>query len=387
MRALRTSILNWRLALLGVTVVGLAVAGLAWHVAQSSAQAPVRSVAPPVIPVTAGVAKTDNVPVYRTGLGTVQAFNTVTVKVRVDGQLNTVAFTEGQDVKANDVLAQIDPRPFQAALDQAKATQAKDEAQLSNAKLDLKRFVDLGEFATKQSVDTQQALVRQLEATVQADAAAVENAQVQLDYTTVTAPLSGRTGLRLVDAGNIVHAADPNGLVVITQLQPISVVFTLPQDQLQEVIKQMSSGNLKAIAQTRANGQTLGEGTLALVDNQIDPNTATVRLKATFPNKDLTLWPGEFVNVRLQVSTLQQVVTVPSPAIQRGPDGMYVYVIKPDSTVAVQPVTVSEMADGSSVIQGGLDAGARIVVSGQYRLQPGSRVQADVSTADRAGGG
>ena len=336
--------------------------------------------------MTAGLAKKDNVPVYRTGLGTVQAFNTVTVKVRVDGQLISVAFTEGQDVKAGDLLAQIDPRPFQAALDQAKATQAKDEAQLANARLDLTRFVDLGQYATRQSVDTQRALVRQLEATVQADAAAVENAQIQLDYTTIRAPLSGRTGLRLVDPGNIVHATDTNGLVVITQLQPISVVFTLPQDQLQDVIKGMTSGTLKAIATTRANGDVLGEGTLAVVNNLIDSSTGTVQLKATFPNENYALWPGQFVNVRLLVRTLQQVVTVPSTAIQRGPDGMYVYVIKPDSTVAMQAVTASDLMDGTTVIQSGLDAGARIVVSGQYRLQPGSRVQADATTADNSSG-
>jgi len=379
-----------RTALAFVLVALLAAGGLGWHFVRVPAKAGPGSGQAPgsqAIPVTAGVAKTDDVPLYRTGLGTVQAFNTVTVKVRVDGQLNTVAFTEGQDVKTDDVLAQIDPRPFQAALDQAKATQVKDEAQLGNARLDLTRFVDLGEFATKQSVDTQRALVRQLEATVQADSAAVENAQVQLDYTTIKAPLSGRTGLRLVDPGNIVHATDPNGLVVITQLQPISVIFTLPQDELQEVIKQTAAGGLKAFATARTNGQVLGEGVLALVDNQIDPNTGTVRLKATFPNDDYALWPGQFVNVRLQVRTLQQVVTVPSPAVQRGPDGMYVYVIKPDSTVAMQAVTVADMMDGNAVVQDGLAAGTAIVVSGQYRLQQGSRVQAGVAAADNSGGG
>jgi multidrug efflux system membrane fusion protein len=372
-------------------VVTLAlVAGVtAWHwrPAWTSAKAALeRSAAPPVVPVTSAVAKINDVPVYRTGLGTVQAFNTVTVKARVDGQLNKVAFTEGQDVKADDVLVQIDPRPFQAALDQAKATKAKDEAQLANARVDLKRFVDLGQYATRQSVDTQTALVRQLEATVQADTAALENAQVQLDYTTIRAPISGRTGLRLVDAGNIVHAADSNGLVVITQLQPISVIFTLPQDQLQEVVKAKAAGALKVLATGRSSGQVLEAGTLALVDNQIDPATGTVRLKATFPNKDYGLWPGQFVNVRLLIRTLQQVVTVPSTAIQRGPDGMYVYVIKPDSTVAMQPVTVEQMTDGSSVIEAGLDAGAAVVASGQYRLQSGSRVQTQEAAADDPGG-
>jgi membrane fusion protein, multidrug efflux system len=371
-----------------VIVLALAVAlgAVAWHwwPAGLFSKAPTgggQSAASQVIPVTAAVAKLNDVPVYLTGLGTVQAFNTVTVKVRVDGELNSVQFTEGQDVKENDVLAQIDPRPFQASLDQAKATQAKDEAQLANAQVDLKRFVDLGQYATRQSVDTQKALVQQLQATVQADKAQVENAQVQLDYTTVRAPISGRTGIRLVDAGNIVHAADPNGLVVITQLQPISVIFTLPEDQLQEVMKAMKpAGSLKVLAAERANGKVLEEGTLSLVDNQIDTNTGTVRLKATFPNADYGLWPGQFVEVRLLVRTLQQVVTVPGTAVQRGPDGMYVYVIKPDSTVAMQPVTVLQMTGGTSVIQSGLGAGTEIVATGQYRLQAGSRVQTQAAT-------
>jgi membrane fusion protein, multidrug efflux system len=373
-----------RLVIVLALAIALGAVGWHWWPAGLFSKAPTgggQSAASQAIPVTAAVAKLNDVPVYLTGLGTVQAFNTVTVKVRVDGELNSVKFTEGQDVKENDVLAQIDPRPFQASLDQAKATQAKDEAQLANAQVDLKRFVDLGQYATRQSVDTQKALVQQLQATVQADKAQVENAQVQLDYTTVRAPISGRTGIRLVDAGNIVHAADPNGLVVITQLQPISVIFTLPEDQLQEVMKAMKpAGSLKVLAAERANGKVLEEGTLSLVDNQIDTNTGTVRLKATFPNADYGLWPGQFVEVRLLVRTLQQVVTVPGTAVQRGPDGMYVYVIKPDSTVAMQPVTVLQMTGGTSVIQSGLGAGTEIVATGQYRLQAGSRVQTQAAT-------
>jgi multidrug efflux system membrane fusion protein len=373
-----------------IAVILLIAAGaVTWHFMRLSPEAVLDhapAAASAAVPVIAGISETSDFPVYLMGLGTVQAFNTVTVKVRVDGQLDKVAFTEGQDVKAGDLLAQIDPRPFQATLDQTKATKTKDEAQVENAKLDLQRLLKIGQFATQQSVDTQRALIRQLEAQIKADAATIESAQTQLDYTTVTAPLSGRTGLRLVDEGNIVHTTDPNGLVVITQLQPISVVFTLPQDQLQEVIKQMASGPLKAIAIARTGQQQLGEGTLALVDNQVDSNTGTVRLKATFPNENDALWPGQFVNVRLLVRTLQQVVTVPSPAVQRGPTGRFVYVIKDDSTVAMQPVTVTVMSGGRAVVEKGLDAGTRIVVSGQYRLQPGTQVQSGATTADTSGG-
>jgi multidrug efflux system membrane fusion protein len=336
----------------------------------------------PAVPVVAGTAEIKDVPVYLTGLGTVQAFNTVTVNTRVDGQLDKVAFTEGQDVKAGDVLAQIDPRPFQAALDLAKATKAKDMAQLANAKVDLQRYQKAPLAATQQQADTQAALVQQLEATVQADQANIEAAQVQLGYTTIKAPLSGRTGARLVDQGNMVHATSTTGLVVITQMQPISVVFALPQDQLQEVVHQMQSTStpLPVVAQGRADQQQLDTGSLALVDNQIDQTTGSVRLKAAFPNQNYALWPGQYVNARLLLKTLPHVVTVPSTAVQRGPDGMYVYVIKEDSTAAMQPVTVGQMANGISVITKGLDAGTRVVASGQYRLQPGTRVQ--VASAD-----
>jgi multidrug efflux system membrane fusion protein len=329
------------------------------------------------IPATIGTAERKDVPIFLTGLGTVQAYNTVTVNTRVDGELDKVDFKQGQDVKAGDVLAQIDPRPFQAALDLAQATKAKDQAQLENARLDLQRYRKEGLATTQQQIDTQAALVAQLVATVQADQANIEAAQTQLDYTTIKAPLPGRAGLRLVDQGNIVHAATTTGLVVITQLQPIYVQFTLPQDQLQEVLQQMrtSKAPLKVVAQGRDDQQQLGSGTLAFVDNQIDPSTGSVRLRATFPNENYALWPGQYVNVRLLLKTLPQVVTVPSTGVQRGPNGMYVYVVKPDSTVAMQPVSVEQMSDGTSVVDKGLAAGTRIVVAGQYRLQPGSRIQ------------
>src|ERR1700681_3582327 len=330
---------------LSTAILVVAACGLAWYVVHQpakSAPSQVPSAIVPAVPVTAGLAEAKNIPVYLTGLGTVQAFNTVVVKVRVDGQLDKVTFTEGQDVKAGDLLAQIDPRPYQAALDQAKAVKAKDEVQLENNRRDLQRSISLHEFATKQSVDTQTALVRQFEATIQGDQAASESAQTQLAYSTITAPISGRTGVRLVDQGNIVHAGDANGLVVITQLQPISVMFSLSDRQLTNISREMANGPLKVIAEGRTDHQPLGEGTLALVDNLIDQNTGTIRLKATFPNEDHALWPGQFINIRLLLRTLQQVVTVPSTAIQRGPDGMYVYVIKADSTLAMQPVSARQ---------------------------------------------
>jgi multidrug efflux system membrane fusion protein len=374
---------------LTTAILVVAASGLAWYVVHQpakSAPGQTPSAVVPAVPVTAGLAETKNIPVYLTGLGTVQAFNTVVVKVRVDGQLDKVAFTEGQDVNAGDLLAQIDPRPFQAALDQAKAVKTKDEAQLENAKRDLQRFINLHDFATKQSVDTQNALVRQLEATIQGDQAAIESAQTQLAYSTITAPLSGRTGVRLIDQGNIVHASDASGLVMITQLQPISVMFSLSDRQLTNISREMANGPLKVIAEGRTDHQPLGEGTLTLVDNQIDQGTGTIRLKATFPNEDHALWPGQFINIRLLLRTLQQVVTVPSTAIQRGPNGMYVYVIKPDSTVAMQPVSVGQMNDGTSVVESGLHPGDKIVVRGQYRLQPGTRVQAGATIVSVLGG-
>lgn len=372
-----------------VAVLVIGASALSWYALRATPKASpgiAATTVAPAVPVTIGVSEVKSVPVYLVGLGTVQAFNTVVVKVRVDGQLDKVDFTEGQDVKAGDVLAQIDPRPFQAALDQAKATKAKDEAQLENAKLDLVRFKDLHDFATRQSVDTQTALVHQLEATIQGDQAAIDSAQVQLDYTTIKAPISGRTGIRLVDQGNIVHATDPNGLVVITQLQPISVIFTLPEHYLRAVSQEMQVAPLQVFAQARSDARRLGEGTVALVDNQIDQSTGSIKLKATFPNDNHALWPGQFVNIQVLLRTLQQAVTVPGTSVQRGPDGMYVYVVRPDSTAVMTPVTVGQMSQGIAVIEKGLDAGAKIVVAGQYRLAPGMRVTPAPAGAQPSGG-
>jgi multidrug efflux system membrane fusion protein len=355
-----------------VVAVGIGI----WHRRELPPAATVEPAAPPAIPVDTVVARRADVPVYLRGLGTVQAYNSVTVHSRVDGELVKIAFAEGQDVKAGDVLAQIDPRPLQAALDEAAAKLAQDQAQLANAQLDLARDEALGQrqFATRQSVDTQSALVRQLTAAIKGDEAAVENAKVQLGYATIASPIDGRVGIRLVDQGNIIHASDANGIVVINQLRPISVVFTLPEENLPAINKAMAAGRLTVRATSRDEKEQYGEGALELVDNQIDPSTGTIRLKATFPNASLTLWPGQFVNARLLLRTETNVVTVPSDAVERGAQGLYAYVVRPDATVAAQPLKVGQISDGVAVVEDGIAAGQRVVTAGQYRLQPGVKV-------------
>jgi membrane fusion protein, multidrug efflux system len=366
--------------ILFLVMAACAGGAIAWYVSRdaATATAPARVATPAGVPVLAGVSELRDVQLYLNGLGTVQAFNTVTVKARVDGQIDKIAFVEGQDVKAGDVLAQIDPRPLQAALAQAVANKASDEAKLANAKLDLQRFSSLvtREFATRQSVDTQTAMVAQFQAAIQGDQAMIDNARVQLGYTTITAPINGRTGVRLVDQGNIIHAGDAGGIVVITQLQPISVIFTLPQDALDEVHAEMANGQLKVIALKRDDKTVIDEGTLALVDNQIDQTAGTMRLKATFPNPKNALWPGEFVNARLMLGVRRGVVTTPAPVVQRGPNGTYAYVIKPDDTAEMRPIKVLQIRDGIAVIDEGIAAGERVVVDGQYKLKPGVRVEA-----------
>ena len=368
---------RWYLIAAMVTLAAVWGAYVGWrHHAIANPAAVTASAPSSTIPVSVATAQRRDVPIYLTGLGTVQAFNTVTVKTWVDGELKKVAFAEGQDVKAGDLLAQIDPRPFQAAYDQAVAKKVQDEANLANAKLDLQRFADLAtrNFAPKQQVDTQRAMVAQLEAQIQGDQAAIDNAKTQLDYTTITSPLTGRTGIRLVDQGNIVHASDATGLVVVTQLQPISVIFTLPESELTAIQSALKAGPIRIFAMSRDDNRQLAEGTLAVLDNQISQTTGTMRLKGTFPNKDGALWPGEFLNIRLLARIEPNVVTVPSGALQRGPDGYYAYIVKPDSTVEAKPLKVGQITDGVAIVEDGVAAGDRVVTAGQYRLQPGARV-------------
>ncbi|EEF57569.1 efflux RND transporter periplasmic adaptor subunit [Pedosphaera parvula] len=341
------------------------------------------------VPVVAGTVEQKDVPIYLDGLGTVQALNTVTVHVRVDGQLQKVAFKEGQDVIVDEVLAEIDPQPFLTQVRQTEAKKNQDIAQLANAKIDLQRNEELvKQKIVAQSIDdTAKALVDQLDAAVKADQAAIDSAQVQLNYTTVRSPIAGRTGIRVVDAGNIVHATDANGLVVITQLKPISVMFTLPEQNLGEIHKQqLASGELKVLAVERDNKTVLAEGKLAVIDNQIDTTTGTIKLKATFPNDDLQLWPGQFVNTRLLLTVQTNGLVVPASVVQQGPEGAFAFIINDDQTVKMQPVKVGRIDNGIALISEGLQAGEHVVVDGQYKLQNGSKVQAGQAGETKGGG-
>ena len=316
------------------------------------------------VPVVAGKAEQKDVPIYLDGLGTVQAFNTVTVHSRVDGALVQVNFSEGQDVKTGDLLVVVDPRPYQAALDQAKAQAALDE-------VTLKRQADLRARNVIAAQDYDTAV-----ANAQKSQAAAEAAQVNVDYCSIKSPIDGRTGVRLVDIGNVVHAADQNGIVVITQLHPISVLFTLPEQNLQSILGAgAANGGLPVLALDRGNTTTLDQGKLAVVDNEIDQTTGTVKLKATFPNADLKLWPGEFVNARLILTTRKNATVVPSSVVQRGPQGTYAYVINPDKTVEMRPIKVAQTENNQALIDSGLQPGEQVVVDGQYKLQPGAHVE------------
>lgn len=330
-----------------------------------------------VIPVVAAAAEQRDMPVWLDGLGTVQAFQSVTVKPMVDGPLTGVLFQEGQRVRAGDVLATVDARIYQAALDNAVAKKALDEANLANARLDEARYRKLvaTNFATQQQADTARAQVQQLEALVRQDQAQIDTAKTQLSYTTIVAPLDGRAGLRQVDKGNIVHASDPNGLLVIAQLQPVSVVFTLAQQALPAVAAAMKTGMPEVVAYPQGNAtKPLDRGTLAVLDNQIDPATGTIKLKATFPNAQETLWPGGFVGVRLRVDTVKDATVVPPAAVQRGPRGSFVYTIDADNLAHRQPVTIGYEDEQGSIVTGGLKPGDKIVIDGASRLSDGGKV-------------
>lgn len=338
---------------------------------------------PPPIPVTFSRVQLADFAVYLNGLGTVQAYNTVTVRSRVDGEITKIAFKEGQIVKQGDLLVQIDPRPFQAALDQAVAKKSQDEASLKNAQLDLKRFTDLArqDFASRQQVDTQQAQVDQFTAQIKGDQAAIDNAKTQLSYTTISAPISGRIGFRLVDQGNIVHASDTNGMLSIVQLQPISVVFTAPEEDVPRINQALAAGPVPVTALSSDGARSLSQGKLELVDNTVDQASGTIRMKATFENQDNVLWPGLSVSTRLLVETLKQVVVVPNDAIERGPNGLYAFVIDDANKVEMHDIKVSQEGADQSVVAQGLSAGQKIVVAGQYRLQEGSAVAATEAKA------
>ncbi len=367
--------LRWVLGAILICLVGIGV----WLTVRIMLK-PVPSAVAPPISVVAAVAQAGDVPIYLTGLGTVRAYNTVTIHVRVNGTLDTVDFVEGQDVKAGDLLAQIDPRPYQAQLDQVVAAKARDEALLAAAKLDLQRYQKLTaqDSIAVQQRDTQLALVAQDVAIVKNDQAQIDYATVQRVYTTIVSPISGRTGVRMIDAGNIVQTTDTTGLVMVTQIEPISVLFTLPEDDFGVVNKQMQAGALTVVASSRADSKTLGQGTLLLINNEIDQTTGTIQLKATFPNKDHALWPGQFVDVQLLVETRHNAVTVPSAAVQLGPQGVYAYVIKAGDKVQMVPIKVSTAIAGGPIalITSGLSAGDQVVIDGQLKLRPGVTVKA-----------
>jgi multidrug efflux system membrane fusion protein len=338
-------------------------------------RAPLQPMAAPA-PVHVAMVERRDVPVVLNGLGTVQATNTVTVRSRVDGQIEKVAFEEGQIVHQGDLLVQIDRAPFQAALDQATAKLAQDQAMLKNAQLNFDRASILAKKgdATQQTLDQQTANVAQLAAQIQGDQAAIESARVQLAYTTISSPLTGRVGFRLVDPGNIVHATDQTGIVTITQLDPISVIFTAPEEQLPAVSGGLKTGPLPVAALSSDGKRVLADGTLALIDNLVDAASGTIRLKASFANANGALWPGLSVSTRLRIDTLKNTVAVPDTAVQRGPSGLFAFVVAPDGKAQLRNLDVGPVQDGWAVVTGGLEPGERIVTSGHYRVEPGKAV-------------
>jgi multidrug efflux system membrane fusion protein len=375
-----TKITSRRRRILASGLVLVAVAAALVYVFAAPTPAPRRfnrfAASGPVPVLTAQAARAD-VPVYLDAVGTARPLNTVTVRPQVDGKLIAIVFKEGEDVKKGDALARIDPTIFKAQLDQALAKKAQDEAQLANARNDLARYQKLAasNAINKQQADTQKALVAQYSALAQADQAAIENAQATLSYTTITAPISGRTGIRMVDEGNYVRASDASSaIVVITQLKPIAVLFNLPQQDLDHVNRAFAKGPLAVDALRPADNSVIESGKLTVVDNQVDPSTGTVKLKGEFTNAQMQLWPGQFVNVRLKINTLKQVVVIPTGAVQRGPDGTFVYVVKAGGTVAMRPIVVQKQTETQTVVKSGLAPAERVVTTGFARLTDGDKV-------------
>jgi len=375
--------MRWILLILAVGLIGY----FGWQRYHGENQAPASNAqksARNAVRVTTSPVEKSDFPVYLTGLGVVQGFNTVLVRTRVDGQIDKVAFKEGQLVNQGDLLVEIDPRPYQATLDQAKAKKAQDEANLANANLDLQRYTKLGEFATRQQTDTQRSTVAQLTAQIAADDAAIFNAQTQLDYTAVKSPIPGVAGLRQVDIGNIVNASNQTGIVTVAQIEPIAVIFTAPEDQLPYIMEGQSAQPLKVIAITTDGKKPLAEGTLAVVNNQVDTTSGTIRLKAVFDNKDHALWPGQSVSTRLLVRTLKNATVAPDDAVQHGTNGLYAYAVGEDNKAELRKVKVSYSIDGRSVVDEGLKPGERVITGGQFKVQPGSLVSSAVASSDPA---
>jgi membrane fusion protein, multidrug efflux system len=364
-----------RLFFAAVGVGVLAVAGVV-AVQRLTRPTPAHAAAQPSVPVLATTAGQHDVPIYYDALGTVMALNTVAIRAQVNGQIISINFRQGQDVKQGDVLAKIDPAPLQAALDEAIAKKGQDQAQLVDAQKDLIRFATLvrKNAETVQNLDAQQAKVDQFKAAVASDQASIEAAQTQLNYTTITAPIDGVVGFRQVDIGNIIHTTDTNPLTVLTQVKPSDAIFTLPQGDLGPVREAMLRGEVEVLAFDQDNKAQLAQGKLLLVDNQIDQTTSTIRLKAEFPNLNDRLWPGEFVHIHILISTRKNAVTVPPLAVQRGPDGLYVWVIKPDDTVEQRPIDAQTVSESMTIVSKGLSVGERIVLDGQSRLDAGVHV-------------
>jgi multidrug efflux system membrane fusion protein len=351
--------------------------GSFWYFEKSHPAAAAEPVPGAAVPVIAASVTGKDVPIYLRGIGTVIAYNTDVVRSQIQGQLVQITFTEGQTVKAGDLLAQIDPRPYQAQIEQLTANRDRDQAQLTNAEANLSRYTQLGDkgYATPQLVETQKAQVAQLQAAVKADQALIDQAKVQLSYTRLTSAVPGITGVRQIDIGNVIHPTDPNGLVVVTQIEPISLLFTLPQTDLPAIQEQMAKGPLAVVAYSQDNKIKLDEGNLLLVNNEISGTTGTIQLKAEFPNHAHRLWPGQLVNAHLLLETRKNAITVAGSAVQQGQNGAYVYVVMPDQTAALRPVHVAQISEGQALIDQGLKSGDVVVIDGQYRLKEGSRVQ------------